>query len=318
MKYISLILGFLVACTAAQAATPTLAKLTLSNGQTLAYYISAPNTAKPVAIMIGMHGYKHDANRTFDAMQQAVDAAVKQGIVIVAPIFAVTPDDAAKCQISGVAAAQPGNALWTCSSWMDGGKAQNGALTSFHAMDELVASLHTQFPAASVITLAGFSAGGQFVQHYVAFAKPLASDVKLRFIVADPGSWLYFDTYRPETGAAVCPGYNDWKLGLGHLPPELGANTAGLRAAYAQADVQYLEGALDDSAGPGTFYKLLAKKCGDELQGPYRLQRGAFYAAYDDKMLAHGAHHLTIVPGCKHNVSCVLPSAAARAALFGN
>lgn len=318
MKYISLICGFLFVCLAAQAATPQLATLTLSTGQSLAYYISAPGTAKPSEIMVALHGYKHDANRTFEAMQQAVAAAGKPSVIVVAPIFAVTPDDAARCQYTGVPAARPGNALWTCSSWMDGGKAQNGALTSFAALDELTASLHAQFPAVAVITVAGFSAGGQFVQHYVAFARPPAPDVTLRFVVADPGSWLYFDTYRPQTGAALCPGYNNWKLGLEHLPPALGAETTGLRAAYAKADVQYLEGGLDDSAGPGTFYKLLAKKCGDELQGPYRLQRGAFYAAYDDKLLAHGAHHLTIVPGCAHNVSCVFPSPAARAALFGN
>lgn len=317
MKRISLIFVFLFGCLPTLAATPQLATLTLSTGQSLAYYISAPGTAKPSEIMIAMHGYKRDANRTFDAMDQAVNAAGKQGVVVVAPIFAVATDDAAKCQFTGVPTARPDDALWTCASWLDGGTAQNAGLTSFRALDELTASLHRQFPGVRVITLAGFSAGGQFVQHYVAFARPPAPDVNLRFVVADPGTWLYFDSYRPETEAALCPGYNDWKLGLGHLPAALGTDPAKLRSIYANADVQYLEGALDDSAGPGTFYKLLAKKCGAELQGPYRLQRGALYAAYDDKMLAHGAHRLTIVPGCAHNVSCVFPSAAARGALFG-
>ncbi|MDR3521252.1 MAG: hypothetical protein P4L54_06510 [Acidocella sp.] len=316
MKRIILALVSLLVCQLAQAAPAQLATLQLGHGLTMNYYIS-PAPAAPTGIIIAVHGYKRDANRTFDATQAAASAAHQTSLVLVAPIFAVAADESTKCQYAGVPAAQASNAVWRCPTWLDGDAAQNGAITSFSAMDALVAALHKQFPTVRVITVAGFSAGGQFVQHYVGFAAPPPGGVKLRYVAADPGSWLYFDNYRPEPGSAICPGYNDWKLGLANLPPDLTRSPAAARAAYIKADVQYLEGALDDSSGPGTFYKLLAKKCGDELQGPYRLQRGQLYEAYDNKMLAKGAHHLTVVPGCAHDIACVFESPAAQAALFG-
>jgi pimeloyl-ACP methyl ester carboxylesterase len=282
----------------------------------LPYYSSGLRAAPD--ILVAVQGYVRDANRTFNAAAKAAaDAGHSGDTLIVAPIFEVSDKSGEKCSFPGVPEAAPGDALWHCGDWSDGGPARNGAVTSFRAMDRLIAWLLAQDKAARVVTVAGFSAGGQFVQRYAAFAA-VPAGVKVKFVVADPSSFLYFDSFRPEAGAAACPGYNDWKFGLGGLPNYLGRNAAAARAAYAAADVSYLEGALDDSAGPGTAYKLLSKSCGAALQGPFRLQRGQAYAAYDAKFLAHGAHKLMIVPGCAHSVSCVFPNAAARAALFGD
>ncbi|OYV38864.1 MAG: hypothetical protein B7Z81_04055, partial [Acidocella sp. 20-61-6] len=103
---------------------------------------------------------------------------------------------------------------------------------------------------------------------------------------------------------------------LDKLPANLGRDGAAARQAYAAADITYLEGALDNSNGPGRAETLLAHDCASQLQGPFRLQRGQAYAEYDAKYLAHGKHKLVIVPGCAHTVSCVFSSPAARAALF--
>lgn len=288
----------------------------VGGGLVLPYYSSGLRAAPD--ILVAVQGYVRDANRTFDAAAKAAaDAGHSGDTLIVAPIFEVSDKSGEKCSFPGVPEAAPGDALWHCGDWSDGGPARNGAVTSFRAMDRLIAWLLAQDKAARVVTVAGFSAGGQFVQRYAAFAA-VPAGVKVKFVVADPSSFLYFDSFRPEAGAAACPGYNDWKFGLGGLPNYLGRNAAAARAAYAAADVSYLEGALDDSAGPGTAYKLLSKSCGAALQGPFRLQRGQAYAAYDAKFLAHGAHKLMIVPGCAHSVSCVFPNAAARAALFGD
>jgi hypothetical protein len=92
--------------------------------------------------------------------------------------------------------------------------------------------------------------------------------------------------------------------------------SAAARAFYAKADVTYLEGSLDSGKARGKAYKFLEKNCSAEVQGPYRLQRGIFYAAYDKARLAHGTHRLIIVPGCAHKVTCVFESPAARAALL--
>ena len=306
-----------VAATAAPARR--IMRVALPGGTMLGYYI-ATTPASVRSILIGVQGYVRDANRTWDAAAKAVaDAGHADDTLVVAPIFAVAAPEAQRCQYHGVPEAAPGDALWHCGNWSGGAPAGNDPrVTSFTAMDTLIAALAREFPTARRITVAGFSAGGQYVQRYAAFAAPPPAGVHLRFVVADPSSFLYFDPERPQPGIAACPSYNRWKFGTEALPPFLGRSAAAARATYADADLSYLEGSLDRDAGPGTAYRNLARNCAAELQGPFRLQRGLAYAAYDKAKLAHGAHPLTIVPGCAHSVSCVFPAPAARAALFGN
>ncbi len=301
------------------ASARTVNTVPLGHGLNLDYYVSAPPGTNEANILIVVQGYTRDANRTFDA---AAEAAAKSGrsadTLIVAPIFQVPVREDGKCHFHGVPPAKTGDALWHCGDWAHGSRAINGPVTSFEAMDLLVASLLQRDPAAHTVTIAGFSAGGQFVQHYIGFANASATAVKFRYVVSDPSEFVYFDPERPVPGSAICPKYNDWKFGTDHLPAELGRDAAAARAAYVRADVNYLEGALDTGTGRGTAYRLLGKNCAAELQGPYRLQRGEAYAVYDRAALAHGAHSLTIVPGCAHSVTCVFPSAAARDVLFGH
>ena len=296
----------------------TLATVALPGGKTLPYFVSdTPDTVAHA--LIAMHGYTRDANRTFDAAAAAAQAAGRDAdTLIVAPIYPVDAAEAARCSFHGVPVAEPGNALWRCSTWSDGSPAQNDpAVTAFTAMDNLLAALLDSHPDVRDVTVAGFSAGAQFVQRYAGFAAPPKRPVALRYVVSDPGSFLYFDAVRPLPGAGRCPTYNDWKLGTNNLPTYLGRNAAAARATYAAAQLAYLEGALDTGSGPGTAYRLLDRSCGAELQGQYRLDRGENYAAYDRRLLGKGAHSLTIVPACAHSVTCVFPSPAARVALFG-
>ncbi len=41
--------------------------------------------------------------------------------------------------------------------------------------------------------------------------------IALRYVVANPRSYLCFDAYCPETGH--CPAFNNWKYGLRAGPP---------------------------------------------------------------------------------------------------
>jgi hypothetical protein len=317
-KYLSVLIVSQLLSGVALGAPRTIDRAPLGGGLNLDYYVSAPPGADVTTILIAVHGYTRDANRTFDAAQAAADDAGRGGdTLIVAPIFQVGVARAAKCRFHGVPGASAGDALWRCGDWATGGQAENGPLTSFAAMDRLQAVLLTRYPAARDITIAGFSAGGQFVQHYVGFARPPAGVESVRYVVADPSEFVYFDSWRPEPGAADCPGYDDWKFGTENLPANLGRGAAAARAAYAAADVQYIEGALDTGRGKGTAYRLLETNCAAELEGPYRLQRGQAYAVYDMTRLAKGAHRLTIVPGCAHSVTCVFPAEGAAAVLFG-
>lgn len=283
----------------------------------LNYYASAADA--PVAALIALHGHPRDADKTFDATLLAARRANVAGdTLVVAPLFQVGAARADKCRTPGVPAAQPGDLLWTCASWLAGGAAEGDGPSSFAVLDALVAELVRRWPSLRVVTIAGFSAGAQMVQHYIGFAAPPPAGVALRYAVADPGSWLYFDAERASgVTAATCPAVNRWKYGVEGLPAALAAEGPQARARYAAADIHYLAGELDSGDARGTAYKVLDKSCAANAQGPYRLQRALAYADYDRRRLApEQQRRVVVVPGCAHDVACVFPSDAARAALF--
>lgn len=302
-----------------------------------------PNIAAPTRALIALHGHSRDANKTFDAALRAVRAAHAASVatatsgaptaatgdtgntLVVAPLFQVATDRAQGCSTAGVPQAQNGDLLWTCASWMQGGRARNGGNnpSAFEVLDTLVDHLSTRWPSLQTITIAGFSAGGQMVQRYVAFAKDRPAGAQhapqLRYVVADPSSWLYFDPARPQpVDAASCPALNQWKYGTDALPTWLGRNAQQARAHYAAADISYLQGELDNGPGKGKAYRMLDRSCAANAQGPDRLARGLAYAQYDRTLLAPDkSRRVVVVPGCAHDVACVFPSDAARGALLG-
>ena len=290
----------------------------------LHYYASiAPGASgAPTHALIALHGHPRDAAKTFDAALRAVRQGGRAGdTLVVAPLFQVDAARGATCSTPGVPAAQPGDLLWTCASWLEGAPSANGAgLGSFAALDALVAELLRQWPGLRVVTVAGFSAGAQMVQHAIGFAAPAPAGVALRYVVADPGTWLYFDAFRPmPADPATCPEVNRWKYGLDALPAHLPRTAALARVAYAAAEIHYIEGALDTGEGKGTAYRALDKSCAADAQGPFRLQRGQAYVAHEGTLRAAplDPRTLVVVPGCAHDVACVFPAPEARAALLG-
>ena len=136
------------------------------SGGTLRYYASlSPHTDAtrvPTQALIALHGHPRDARKTFAATLHAVrEGGALAQTLVVAPLFQVDAGRAARCSSPGVPAAQPGDLLWTCGSWLQGARARNGSRpTSFAALDALVAELARQWPSLRTITVAGFSAGG--------------------------------------------------------------------------------------------------------------------------------------------------------------
>ncbi len=286
----------------------------------LHYYSSLQpgvDAAQPTAALIALHGHPRDANRTFNAALRAVQAADMQDqTLVIAPVFQVAEPAAARCHAKGVPTAQADDVLWTCASWIEGG----GTFSSFAALDALVDELHQRWPSLRSITIAGFSAGAQLVQHYIGFAastKPGAPNV--RYVVASPGTWLYFDAARPTAALhATCPTKNRWKYGTENLPATLGRRAEEAYQAYAAAEVHYLVGALDTGDNPGTYYRILDKSCAAQAQGPYRLERALGYVAAENQQRSaanQATREVAVVPGCAHDVACVFTSPAARPAL---
>lgn len=316
--------------------------LQLAGSGQLPYFVAKPQANSPRSALVVIHGHPRDAGKTLQAAIKAAQLSARTGdTLLVAPLFPVSGSQATHCHSPGVPAAQAGDALWSCSSWIEGGLDTLGQTSSFTALDRLVAELKIKWPQIQSITVAGFSAGAQFVQHYAGFAKPPAG-VALRYVIADPGSWLYFDRQRPQpienthpadwrncnqkgrcrfdwvvSNTDACPNINRWKYGIDSMPPFLGQSPESVRQRYAMADITYIEGEKDTGNAPGTFYKILDKSCAAQAQGPYRLQRGIAYAAYDQQFIApHAKRDLLIVPGCAHDVACVFPSSLGRKALF--
>ncbi|WP_261644318.1 hypothetical protein [Erwinia mallotivora] len=278
------------------------------------YFVTNADKSYPVtSVLIVMHGHPRDVGRTLSAARQAASGnASASHIPIVAPLFQVAASQNERCKSPGLPAPSAGDVLWNCHSWLEGGLDEQGKLSAFAAIDQLLAQLKQRWPGLHQVTFAGFSAGGQFVQHYIAFARPPAG-IRMRYVVADPGSWLWFDP-RPTNG---CQQVNQWKYGMEKVPAWLVGSAEGARDRYRAAAVSYLVGGEDQGSGPGRYEHILDKSCAAESQGQYRLDRAVNYAHYDAAILKPVTPHpFDVVPGCRHDVRCVFPSDAGRERLF--
>lgn len=318
MRLLLSVLCWVLASLSAEASDYVAFEPVAGHGQ-MHYFISTPTAAAPTSALIVLHGHPRDAQHTLQATWHAVEQAGLQGsTVVIAPQFQVDPRQADRCSGPGVPDAVSGELTWTCRSWVEGESAKNSDVTSYAVLDALVLQIEQQWPSLKQITVAGFSAGGQMVQHYIGFAaERQAGTPKVRYVVGSPGSWLYFDAQRPDP-VEDCVIANQWRYGTEQLPGWLHRTAAQARSHYAHADISYLAGALDSSDAPGTFYPILDKSCGAMSQGPFRLQRAQAFQAYDEKMLSVGKQRtLTVAPGCAHDVTCVFNSPVVRQALLG-
>ena len=251
----------------------------------------APPNASVTAVVVFLHGLGGNANDYFCDGVQAVRAAGRAGgsTLVVAPWFGNEQVYDSAWGAGGDDSAI--SVYWTTSRWMGGGNISPGAskaaqfTTAFDCLDALVTRLSSRqlFPNVQIVTLVGFSAGAQLSSRY-AFATPLGAprDVggspRLRFIVSDPGSYLYLDDRRPaaacrvprNTGPGatcadfevppeaprVCPTYDDYKYGLalGSLsnlnlylaPMDTNATLKGAAIErFAEKDVVYIFGTRD-------------------------------------------------------------------------
>jgi len=217
----------------------------------------------------------------------------------------------------------PGNILrYTPEGWEGGDPAVGPApISSFEALDAILAKLADKrlFPNLKEVVVAGHSGGGQVVQRYAIVGKGGAALAKtgigVRYVVANPSSYAYFSPERPEPAiASSCPGYNDWKYGMDHLPAYAAAKSPiELEKHYVATRVIYMLGSLDTNPN----HPALDKSCMGEAQGPYRWARGHSYIA---TMKARDAgtpnHTLYEIQGVGHDGDRMFTSACGLKALF--
>ncbi|MGN6317207.1 alpha/beta hydrolase [Trinickia sp.] len=270
-----------------------------------------------------MHGRLRNADAYFELAQQARAAAGGDGektLLIVPQFLAAADVDAHRLT--------PDTLHWEWTGWMGGDAALGPApISSFAALDAIVERLarRDSFPSLETVVIAGHSGGGQVAQRYAVLTRAegrlTSQGVALRYVIANPSSYVYFDALRPaaEGGfapfdGAHCPGFNDWKYGLNRLPAyaRAGDGVLALEDAYARRDVTVLLGSLDcDPEHPA-----LDRSCAAQTQGPHRLGRGLAYARYMKMRHPSLGHRTVVVDGFGHDGKGIFCSPQGVAALF--
>lgn len=275
-------------------------------------------------VLIVVHGTLRNADVYFADGRLAVDeaGAAGAGTLVAAPQFLTRPDIVAFNL-------PPDTLAWTQEGWKGGDPALSPApLSSFSAMDALLEhfSDRTLYPALTEVVVSGHSAGAQIVQRYAvagqAETRLVNAGIKVRYVVANPSTYLYFDQRRPSANGSFepaattyCPRVNSWKYGMEKLPAYVAQQDLGsIEARYAARKVIYLLGMADTN--PYTHF--IDRSCPAMAQGPYRLARGLSYFKY-----LQGRHPAALnqsvvqVPGVGHDGRGMFGSACGQAAIFG-
>lgn len=269
--------------------------------------------------VIVIHGQNRNADSYFERMVRAAKMESTLGeTLIVAPLFLIASDTGSR---------KPGDLYWRrASHWKKGHRSARvfgRRISSFEVIDRLRAWLVSNggFPHLAKLTIIGFSAGGQFVQRYaVGFAG--TEELRTRFVVGSPSSYMYFDRRRPArrgTGfeeraeTADCP-VNRYKYGPERRNGYMNRRSlAGMVKRYRFLDVIYVIGADEDDPES----KSLDRRCPAHAQGANRVTRARNFKAYLDRFHAPHNHRLVVVPKIGHSSSRMFRSKLGREAVFG-
>jgi hypothetical protein len=269
---------------------------------------------------IVFHGVGRDVEGYYRALQDAAQQAgqAARDTILIAPQF-LDEEDIREHHL-------PADVLrWRRVAWEGGAPAvKPSPISSYEVVDALLRRLADRalFPNLKTVVLIGHSGGGQLVQRYavvgLAAAALAGAGIHLRYVVANPSSYLYFSSDRPASpGGANCRGFDRWKYGPIDPPAYVTLDTANTwpqrEASYAQRDVLYLLGAADIDP----HEKDLDTSCEAEAQGPTRFVRGQAYFAY-----LHARHpsgwnqRMWFVPGVAHSGHKMIASTCGVNALF--
>lgn len=314
------LLALLFTCASAQAAEHGVKELSpgrllLKEGEIAVGIGPAPSKIERVLIII--HGRLRNAETYRQSAEHAAEQAGQSATtLVIAPQFLNETDIAAHPVADSVL-------RWQGNDWMAGGlSTEPFPLSSYAALDEIIARIgdRRQFPDVKQIVIAGHSGGAQVVQRYALLGhdQPAlkAADIQVRYVIANPSSYAYFDERRPVAfNHARCPGFNRWKYGLKDLPAYAeGQTPALLEENYVKRDIVYLLGQQDIDPN----HPALDKSCEAKAQGAYRLARGRNYFEYLKRLHPQGlSQQLIEVPGVGHDGDGMFNSPEGQKALFG-
>jgi hypothetical protein len=200
--------------------------------------------------VIWIHGLSADANTYFcDGMAAVTENSDPGSILSIAPWFGNVQVSESQWINNSTSAGV--SAFWTTTRWLSGGNNSPSPAqytTSFDVLDAIYEAIVSHsakaslFPNLKVVTFAGYSAGAQLVSRWAFFTHHgKGKNIKLRFLVSDPGSYMYLDSSRPAASCspgnsnttpshtcadfntstsamqADCPKYNKYKYGVSDL-----------------------------------------------------------------------------------------------------
>ncbi|MVV50158.1 alpha/beta hydrolase [Pseudomonas sp. PB120] len=276
-----------------------------------------PAPAKIERVLIIIHGRLRNAETYRQSAERAAELAGQSATtLVIAPQF-LNESDIALHPVADTVL------RWQGNDWMAGGLSSAPfALSSYAALDQIIARIgdRRQFPDVKEVVIAGHSGGAQVVQRYALLSQDQpaleAAGVKVRYVIANPSSYAYFDERRPVAfNHAACPGFNRWKYGLSDLPAYAeGKTPAQLEENYVTRDIVYLLGQQDIDP----HHPALDKGCEAQAQGAYRLVRGRNYFDYLKRNHPQGLNQQLIeVPGVGHNGDAMFTAPEGQKVLFG-
>lgn len=273
-------------------------------------------------LLVVVHGALRDSHRYF-AHARAAAGDDGPATLIVAPQFLASVDHRPR----------DNTLYWDVEGWKGGQAALGPApISSFAAMDSLLQQLTEpgMLPDARPdvkpdakklsVVIVGNSAGGQYVNRYAAVGRApdeLAErGIRVRFIVANPSTYLYFDRERPVT-VPDDPSINRWRYGFEDAPAYVNQSPRESLARYLARDVTIVLGAEDrDDAA-----LLLEVSAAAMAQGANRLQRGIYYDQHVRRLAQDAGlaarHRVVELAGVGHAANDVLSAPQTREIMFG-
>jgi hypothetical protein len=262
--------------------------------------------------VIVVHGALRDSDRYLASAQHAARLACSDAL-IVAPQFLADVDRAAGDRADEAL-------YWQVEGWKGGYPALGPSpLSSFGVMDSLLGRLAPEPGPDPAVVIVGNSAGGQFVNRYAAVGRGpdalAARGLRVRFVVANPSTYLYFSRERPVAVPGGAP-VNDWRYGFDRAPGYVDADPRRSLERYLARDVTIVLGALDHDGAS----LLLEVSPAAMAQGANRLERGLRYDQHV-RGLARAAglpfrHRLVRLAGVGHTAADVLAAPQTREILF--
>jgi len=274
-------------------------------------------------VVMVMHGLHRNGDQYFATAQRLLEQSGRdpQEVLLIAPNFPGKQD-----QSKGFTQMP----LWGTRDWAAGLDAQGVAfsLSSFKVMDDLVRKVTESpgFEGVATVIIAGHSAGGQFVQRYAALNQVdetiRTRGLDLRYVVANPSSFLYFTPQRPEDKtfkdypAEQCPDFNQYRYGMENMIPYAKIQSSQEQfKRYSHRAVTYLMGGNDTDPN----HKLLDKTCPALAQGATRLSRAKSYIRYERFLVGRATkiNHLAYeVQDVGHNQEKMFGSSCGMMSLF--